>query len=104
MALMKELREQLKTHLDKFAIKDGKNADKFVDSSSPEAANDSKQLISSALIHAVDISTSIRSFEVSEIWADKLFDEFFSQGDYERDNGMEISFLCDRTNTEMSGG
>jgi len=104
MALMKDLREQLQAHLDKFAIKDGQNAESFIDTSSPEAENASKQLISSALIHAVDISTSIRNFDVSETWADLLFDEFFAQGDYEREHGMEVSFLCDRHTTEIAGG
>lgn len=42
MALMKELREQLQTHMDKFAIMNGKNADRFIDNTSPEAENASK--------------------------------------------------------------
>jgi len=56
------------------------------------------------LIHAADISTSIRSFEISQTWADKLFEEFFYQGDTEKSKGLEISFLCDRKTTEIAGG
>lgn len=55
-------------------------------------------------MHAADISTSIRKFEVSEIWADRLFEEFFAQGDYEKSQGMDVSFLCDRHTTEVAGG
>jgi hypothetical protein len=64
----------------------------------------SKQLISSSLIHAADISTSIRPFDISETWADKLFEEFFSQGDTEKSKGLDISFLCDRKTTQIAGG
>lgn len=104
MAIMKDLRTELQTHLDKFAIKNGKNTNLLVDRSTPETEEASKQLISSALLHAADISTSIRSFEISEVWADRLFSEFFAQGDYEREHGMEVSFLCDRNTTEIAGG
>jgi len=56
------------------------------------------------LIHAADISTSIRPFEISQTWADKLFEEFFYQGDTEKAKGLSISFLCDRKTTEIAGG
>ena len=69
-----------------------------------ETEEASKQLISSSILHAADISTSIRSFEVSEIWADRPFSEFFAQGDYEKQHGMEVSFLCARDTTEIAGG
>jgi len=77
MAHMKGLREDLQTHLDKFAIKDGENTDKFIDRSSVESEEESKQLLCSTLLHAADISTSVRDFDVSQMWADHLFQEFF---------------------------
>jgi len=78
MALMKDLRGQLKAYVDKHQIKDGKNLDKIIDNSCVMSTENSKTLISISLIHAADISTSIRPFEMSEIWAGKLFEEFFN--------------------------
>ena len=44
----------------------------------------SKQLVSSVLLHACDISTSLRDFPTSTNWADLLFEEFYNQGDMEK--------------------
>jgi len=55
-------------------------------------------------LHACDISTSLRDFEVSTVWADLLFDEFFNLGDMEKAQGLEISMMCDRTTTNIAGG
>jgi hypothetical protein len=104
MALMKDLRTQLQDHLDANQIKNGQNVERLIDTSSEKTIESSKQLISSSLIHAADISTSIRSFDISQTWADKLFEEFFDQGDAEKSKGLEISFLCDRKTTEIAGG
>ena len=64
----------------------------------------SKQLVSSVVLHACDISTSLRDFELSIQWADLLFEEFFNQGDMEKAQGLEVSMMCDRTTTNIAGG
>lgn len=60
--------------------------------------------MSSVVLHACDISTSLRDFDISTQWADLLFDEFFNQGDMELAQGLEISMMCDRTTTNIAGG
>lgn len=104
MATMKQLREDFQAHLNKFNIKDQKNMNKVVDTSSEQAEQKSKQLISSVLIHSCDISTSLRTFDLSVQWAELLFEEFFYQGDTEKMQGMEISMMCDRTTTDITKG
>lgn len=47
-------------------------------------------------MHACDVSQQTRSFETCEKWTYLLFEEFFHQGDLEKDMGYEISRLCDR--------
>jgi hypothetical protein len=35
-------------------------------------------------------------------WTHLLFDEFFNQGDVEKEKGFPVSFLCDRETTKIS--
>ena len=63
------------------------------------STKEDKQLLSNVILHSCDISTSLRDFDVSQQWADLLF-----QGDKEKEMGLEISFLCDRTTTNIAVG
>lgn len=60
--------------------------------------------MSSVILHACDISTSLRDFETSIQWADLLFEEFFNQGDVEKAQGLKVSMMCDRDTTNIAGG
>lgn len=51
------------------------------------------------MIHACDLSTPTRSFETLKNWTYLLFDEFFVQGDSEKELSLPVSFLCDRETT-----
>ena len=53
------------------------------------------------MIHACDLSPPARNFETAKKWTYLLFEEFFAQGDSEKNNGMPASFLCDRTTTTV---
>ena len=48
-------------------------------------------------LHAADISHSIKPWGVHYKFVELLFREFFKQGDREKQLGMEISPLCDRS-------
>lgn len=50
-------------------------------------------------MHAADVSTQTRTFDVAVEWTHLLFDEFFNQGDIEKEKGLPVSFLCDRETT-----
>ena len=78
MATMKQLRDEFQDHLNKFGITKDENRDKLIDTTSPETIETSKQLVSSVTLHACDISTSLRPYDLSTQWADLLFDEFFN--------------------------
>lgn len=78
MATMKQLRDEFQDHLNKFNITKDENREFLIDTSSPETTEISKQLVSSVTLHACDISTSLRPFDLSTQWADLLFDEFFN--------------------------
>jgi hypothetical protein len=65
MATMKQLRDEFQDHLNKFDITGEKNRELLIDTSSPETIEISKQLVSSVTLHACDISTSLRPFDLS---------------------------------------
>lgn len=44
-----------------------------------------------------DISNSAKPFDIARRWVDLLFQEFFLQGDLEREAGRNITYLMDRT-------
>ena len=104
MAKMKDLRAQLADHMKKFNIENGHNTDCLIDKTNSRTTEDSKQLVANSIIHACDISTSLREFEISTQWADLLFEEFFNQGDMEKAQNLEVSMLCDRDTTTMASG
>lgn len=53
-------------------------------------------------IHTSDVSQQARSFKVVKEWTYLLFEEFFDQGDLEKSQGLPISMLCDRKNTNVA--
>ncbi|XP_062311259.1 cAMP-specific 3',5'-cyclic phosphodiesterase 4B-like isoform X1 [Osmerus eperlanus] len=48
------------------------------------------------MVHCADLSNPTKSLELYRQWTDRIMDEFFSQGDRERERGMEISPMCDK--------
>lgn len=53
------------------------------------------------LMHTSDISNPAKPFEIYRQWAELVVKEFFIQGDKERNLGLPISYLCDRTKTTV---
>jgi hypothetical protein len=55
-----------------------------------------------ALVHAADIGNPTRPFEIAKKWGINIVKEFFHQGDKEKALGIEISFGCDRYNSNFA--
>nr|XP_018667621.1 cAMP-specific 3',5'-cyclic phosphodiesterase 4C isoform X2 [Ciona intestinalis] len=53
------------------------------------------------MVHCADLSNSSKPIEAYKQWVARLIDEFWMQGDVEREAGLEISPLCDRHNTSI---
>lgn len=51
------------------------------------------------LLHSADISNPAKGSPMFKLWTDRCLDEFFSQGDMERQRGLPISPVCDRNET-----
>mmetsp|Transcript_44586 Transcript_44586/g.80160 ORF Transcript_44586/g.80160 Transcript_44586/m.80160 type:complete len:1024 (-) Transcript_44586:39-3110(-) len=65
-----------------------------------EPAN--KRLLVNLLLHTADISNSTKPFRICRTWAYKVMDEFFQQGDKEKELGLEVQALNDRNKVNRS--
>ena len=52
--------------------------------------------------HLADISNSTKPWETCTQWTESLYYEFFNQGDFERRQGLPISFLMDRKTVNVA--
>lgn len=62
---------------------------------------ENKEFMMTQLIHFADISNGSKPMDIYNKWVDKLFVEFFAQGDKEKEMGLPISMLCDREKTTI---
>ncbi|KAL3822057.1 hypothetical protein ACHAXA_007850 [Cyclostephanos tholiformis] len=54
------------------------------------------------LLHAADISNPAKKLDLARFWADRALKEFFVQGDAEKELGLPISPLCDRSTVKKT--
>lgn len=60
-----------------------------------------KQFLLNQLIHASDISNPLKPIEIYKEWVQRVFREFFNQGDKEKEKHLKVSFLCDRNTVNV---
>jgi len=58
-----------------------------------------KPRVLSLLLHTCDVSHPAKTWNLHHQWTSRCMEEFFKQGDIERERGLEFSPLCDRHNT-----
>ena len=62
---------------------------------------DEQQLLLNYLIHMADLGHNCKKYEISVQWVKLLSEEFWRQGDLEKEKGLPISFLCDRNKIDV---
>lgn len=92
---------QFKTLNSRFEIKNGENIKKVLECDSLVQVYKRQQTIINIIIHSADISNPTKPLCVYDKWVDLLFQEFFSQGDVEKEKNLPISPLCDRETTSL---
>lgn len=60
---------------------------------------DDRILVLQNMIHCADLSNLTKPLDIYSTWIDRLMEEFWKQGDAERDLGLEISPMCVRSAT-----
>ena len=68
----------IKNLMEQKMIKNGVNCEELIDKSSTKAEFDSKQQLLEFIVHAADVSTQTRTFEIAVEWTQLLFEEFFN--------------------------
>jgi cAMP-specific phosphodiesterase 4 len=53
------------------------------------------------MLHCADLSNPTKPIDIYKKWVDVLLEEFFQQGDQEKNNGFDISPMCDRFNSTI---
>uniref|UniRef100_A0AAX7U025 Phosphodiesterase n=1 Tax=Astatotilapia calliptera TaxID=8154 RepID=A0AAX7U025_ASTCA len=48
------------------------------------------------MVHCADLSNPTKHLPLYRQWTERIMEEFFRQGDKERERGMEISAMCDK--------
>lgn len=81
-------------HLNKFKAR--KVADDF------DPAGVDKLDLLTLILHSADLSNPTRPLKYSIAWSMRVLDEFFLQGDKERELGLPISNLCDRYSVNVA--
>ena len=87
------IRSKIKTRKDqeRFIFLSGNDKTKF----------EEQQLLLDYLIHMADLGHNCKKFEISVVWIKLLCEEFWAQGDKEKEKGLPISFMCDRNNIDV---
>lgn len=85
---------------DSLDIKNGENVSLLI-TEDVKKNYDNQQNIMDLLIHSADISNPTKPFIIYSKMVDLLFEEFFHQGDLEKKNSLPITYLCDRTTTDI---
>jgi cAMP-specific phosphodiesterase 4 len=53
------------------------------------------------MVHCADLSNPTKPLELYRRWVERIMEEFFQQGDREREAGLDISPMCDRFNATI---
>jgi calcium/calmodulin-dependent 3',5'-cyclic nucleotide phosphodiesterase len=91
---------RMKTKAQSLEIIKGVGVEKLINHDSKTFFEDTQELLN-LLIHLGDLSHNSKEFEISKIWTDLLYEEFFRQGDHEISLNAPISMFCNRKTTNI---
>ena len=93
---------KIKNRAEVYSIKNGKNFNKMFNETDANKLFDAQQEVLNMLIHSADISNPAKPSKISQQWTDKVYEEFFRQGDLEKKLEIPISMMCDRLTTNVN--
>ena len=54
------------------------------------------------MVHCADLSNPTKPIDIYQVWVKSIFEEFFCQGDFEREAGLAVSPNCDRNSVSIA--
>ena len=90
----------MKSRIENKNIKNGINSDKIISDAGNNLFNEQQEVLN-YLIHIGDISHSTKLFKITYKWSYLLTQEFWRQGDEEKEKGFSVNFLYDRNNIDI---
>ena len=94
-----------KSKLESLQISNGNNLQNLITQDTDKdyllKNNEMQQMILSNCVHTSDLGVPAKPREISDKFAKLVYFEFFKQGDIEKEKGLPVSFLCDRTTTNV---
>ena len=96
----------MKNIIETYEIISGMNANKIIQNDEKNLTSNfnTQQDILNFFIHMGDISHSSKDFKISYKWTQLLTDEFWRQGDNEKEKGFNVSVLFDRNEKNIYRG
>ena len=67
----------------------------------PKTQFEEQQSLLDFFIHAADLAHNTKLFKISLQWVELLTNEFWLQGDKEKELNLPVSFLCDRVGSDI---
>ena len=104
MANHQKILTTIKLKIENYEIKEGKNFEKLFDFDEKEAGNlfEAQQNLLNMFLHSSDISNPAKPDKISSLWTERVYGEFFIQGDLEKAKNLPISAFCDRETTNIN--
>ena len=91
----------MKNRVENNNIKEGKNCEKIINKEKNDNIFNEQQEVLNYLIHIGDLSHSSKQFDITYKWSYLLSEEFWRQGDEEKEKGFSVNFLFERSNTDV---
>lgn len=95
--------QMIKLKVERFEISQGTNSDLIFSPTTNDSIPQTQQDFCSLILHFCDIANPAKPFDVYKNWMNTVMEEFFRQGDKERQLEIPISFLCDRHTVSIEG-
>jgi hypothetical protein len=86
----------LKLRIETFDIKNGEGIERMIFANNPTKTYENQQVLLNMCVHLADISNPSKPASIYKVWVDLVFQEFFNQGDAEKEAGFQYSALCNR--------
>ena len=104
MANHQKILTTIKLKIENYEIKEGKNFEKLFDFDEKEAGSlfEAQQNMLNMFLHSSDISNPAKPDKISSLWTERVYGEFFVQGDLEKSKNLPVSAFCDRETTNIN--